>query len=103
MKSIFAITILLPIVLAQTGTTWFSCDVRGTGPLEFRETPRVASPIIGYFAPSTRLMLACYSVTEPGGCGDSNVWYKEAYHNVYIPSNCVQNCTGGTSAGMKSC
>lgn len=50
------------------------CNVRntcGSGPLPYRQAARVNSQTLGYYAPGTPLDLICYTVTEPGGCGDS--------------------------------
>ncbi|KAI0144754.1 hypothetical protein BJ166DRAFT_502668 [Pestalotiopsis sp. NC0098] len=107
MKSIISIPTLLllsgafaapePAPAPQlSGGGSLTCNVRsscGSGPLPYRQTARVAGQVLGYYAPGTKLSLYCYTITEPGGCGDS----KESSRGGYVPAACFEGCTGGSS------
>ncbi|ETS76091.1 hypothetical protein PFICI_11478 [Pestalotiopsis fici W106-1] len=107
MKSVFLFSTLLllavasaapePAPIPQLSGGTITCNIRstcGSGPVPYRQTAYVNGQILGYYAPGTRLSLSCYKITEPGGCGDSNIWYKEGSRGGYVPSACFEGCTG---------
>lgn len=86
MKSILSISTLLlfsgafaapepaPVPQVRLGGGTITCNIRsscGSGPVPYRQTARVAGQVLGYYSPGTTLGLSCYTITEPGGCGDS--------------------------------
>ncbi|KAF7532615.1 hypothetical protein G7054_g7836 [Neopestalotiopsis clavispora] len=71
-----------PWVTLGSGSSPLTCDVRsscGSGPLPYRSSPTVAYNPAG--------------IAEPGGCGDSNIWYNVGSGH-WVPSACFESCTG---------
>ncbi|RVD80813.1 uncharacterized protein DFL_008704 [Arthrobotrys flagrans] len=79
----------LPTPAPRVSSGVFTCQVRSScesGLPPYRNAPRVASRVVGYYAPGTKLKLSCYAVTELGGCGDSKSYGTERVIAVWSPA-----------------